>query len=147
MGLIHFYKRSFQKKLELHQDGVRTTVLQGCVHRVQARPEEPARAHRSPPGGWMQQEGRGQVVHWQEVRLRLQGQEQDQCSQQRRQVSDESHLGQGDQNPRQCWVSKSQVCQEPSTSGHGTENQNYDVPKQNLNLKLPFLMLHEVEGS
>ena len=44
------------------------SVLQGGVHRVQERPEEPARAHRSPPGGQLQQEGGGQVIHWQEVK-------------------------------------------------------------------------------
>ena len=72
----------FQKKLKSDQDGVRTSVLQGGVHRVQERPEEPAGAHRPPPGRRVQQEGGGQVVHWQEVRLRVQGQEQDQCPKQ-----------------------------------------------------------------
>ena len=36
------------------------------------------------------------VVHWQEVRLRVQGQEQDQRPWELRQVSDESYLGQGE---------------------------------------------------
>ena len=41
-----------------------------------------------------------QVVHRQEVRLRVQGQEQDQRAQLRRQVADEGDLGQGDQDSR-----------------------------------------------
>ena len=38
-----------------------------------------------------------QVVHRQEVRLRVQGQEQDQRARERRQVRHEGHLGEGQQ--------------------------------------------------
>ena len=38
-----------------------------------------------------------QVVHRQEVRLRVQGQEQDQRARERRQVRHEGHLGEGEQ--------------------------------------------------
>ena len=38
-----------------------------------------------------------QVVHRQEVRLRVQGQEQDQRARERRQVRHEGHLGEGGQ--------------------------------------------------
>ena len=72
------------------------------------------------------------VVHWQEMRLRVQGQEQDPRSRELRQVSDESYLGQGDQNPRKCWIRQGQVRSQPSSTGHGREDQNHDVPKQNL---------------
>ena len=37
-----------------------------------------------------------QVVHRQEVRLRVQGQEQDQRARERRQVRHEGHLGEGE---------------------------------------------------
>ena len=43
------------------QDGVRTSVLQGGVHRVQERPEEPAREHRLAAGGGLLSEGGRQV--------------------------------------------------------------------------------------
>ena len=72
------------------------------------------------------------MVHWQEVRLRVQGQEQDQRPRELRQVSDESYLGQGDQNSRKCWLRQGQVRSQPASSGHGGEGQNHDVPKQNL---------------
>ena len=35
------------------KDGVRTSLRQGGVYRLQARPEEPAREHRAPPGRGM----------------------------------------------------------------------------------------------
>ena len=66
------------------------------------------------------------------MRLRVQGQEQDQRARELRQVSDEGYLGQGDQNPRQRWLRQSQVCSQPSSAGHGAEDQNHDVSKQNL---------------
>ena len=44
------------------------------------------------------QQGRGQVVCWQEVRLRVQGQEQDLCSRPGWEVQPEVHLGQGELN-------------------------------------------------
>ena len=90
-----------------------------------------------------------QVVHRQEVRLRVQGQEQDQRARERRQVRHEGHLGEGQQlqigiffsfknifsgyaDPRQRWLRARQVCPQPAAPGHGTEDQDHDVPQQNL---------------
>ena len=90
-----------------------------------------------------------QVVHRQEVRLRVQGQEQDQRARERRQVRHEGHLGEGgqllknifrrfhkyfsgDADPRQRWLRARQVCPQPAAPGHGTEDQDHDVPQQNL---------------
>ena len=73
-----------------------------------------------------------QVVHRQEVRLRVQGQEQDERAQLRRQVRDARDLGEGDQDPRQRRLRARQVREEPPAPGHGPEDQNHDVPQQNL---------------
>ena len=45
----------------------------GRFHRLQARSAQPAREHRSAQDGGLRQQGRSQLVHRQEMRLRLQG--------------------------------------------------------------------------
>merc|ERR1712071_120077 len=52
-------------------------VRESRVHRLQARTEEPAREHLSPPDGGLRQQGCCQLLHRQEVRVRVQGEEQD----------------------------------------------------------------------
>jgi hypothetical protein len=79
----------------------------------------PAREHGSPPDGRLRKEGRGILVRRKEVRLRLQGQEQDLRSRQGREVSPPRHLGQGDPHARQRRIRPRQVHQEPAASGHG----------------------------
>ena len=38
----------------------------------------------------------------------------------------------GDADPRQRWLRARQVCPQPAAPGHGTEDQDHDVPQQNL---------------
>ena len=50
-----------------------TPLRQGRVHRLQARTPQPTREHRSPEGRRLRRQRRRQVVHRQEMRIRLQG--------------------------------------------------------------------------
>ena len=61
--------------LHFQHDGteVGTPLRQGRVHWLQARPPQPTREHRSPEGRGYWRKGRRQVVHRQEMRIRLQG--------------------------------------------------------------------------
>ena len=61
--------------LHFQHDGteIGTPLRQGRVHWLQARPPQPTREHRSPEGRGMWRKWRRQVVHRQEMRIRLQG--------------------------------------------------------------------------
>jgi hypothetical protein len=116
------------------QNGTTTgsLVRQSCVHRVQTRPDEPTREHGSPPDGGLRQEGGGNLVRRQEVRVRLSSQEPDFGARKIRKVAPQSHLGQGDAHTRQRRIRSGQVRQEPSSSSHGQTRPGHDVPFQNL---------------
>ena len=81
-----------------------------------------------------------QLLHRQALRIRVQGQEQDQCAQQRREVKDARCVGQSYPHPRQRWLRARQVPSQPEPRGHGLQNPYHAVPIKDLNTFTLFIL-------